>query len=124
MIIDGNRIAAEEGKTLRRIADKAEVGTEYFLGYIYYIGGVRLNEPRLEVPEDYEELTFEEIEQEKEAAYPILVEQYIRERYTVSDELALQRQRNEKKAAFDEYYAFCEECKKKARMELGLTEQY
>ena len=121
MIIDGNRIAAEEGKTLRRIADKTEVGSEYYLGYIYYIGGVKLDEPRLETPADFEELTQEEAEQARRNLYPGLVEAKIRRRFSVSDELALQRQRDAKPQDFEEYYTFCEECKQEARMELGLT---
>lgn len=47
--------------------------------------------------------------------YEEKVEQFIREKYTVSDELAIQRQRDTKPEEFNEYFAFCEECKLKAK---------
>ena len=39
----------------------------------------------------------------------------IRQRYTVAEELAIQRQRYDKPLEFDEYYNYCEECKLKAK---------
>jgi hypothetical protein len=47
--------------------------------------------------------------------YEEKVEQFIREKYTVSDELAILRQRDTKPEEFNEYFAFCEECKLKAK---------
>ena len=47
--------------------------------------------------------------------YEELVEQYIRERYSVSDELAILRQRDTRADEFEEYYAYCEECKQRAK---------
>ena len=113
---------ADKGKVLRRIADKVIVGTEYWLGYIYYIGGERLLEPKLEVAEDFEELTEWQVIQEKLSACNSLVEQYIREKYSVSDELAIQRQRDTKPEEFEEYFRYCEDCKIRAKQELGLLE--
>lgn len=49
-------LVAEEGKTLRRISDGQEFGSEVWLGFTYYIGGVKLPEPLLEKPEHYEEI--------------------------------------------------------------------
>lgn len=115
-----NILYADKGKVLRRISDKWVVGPKYSLGYTYYIGGQRLPEPKLEVKEDFEELTEEEIQREKESLYPEYVEKYIRERYSHSQELAIQRQRDSKPEQFQEYFNFCEECKKIAREELGL----
>ena len=46
--------------------------------------------------------------------YEERVEQLIREKYSVSDELAILRQRDSKVEEFSEYYEFCEECKAKA----------
>ena len=48
--------------------------------------------------------------------YSKKVERLIRERYTVSDELAILRQRDTKPSEFAEYNAFCEECKLKAKI--------
>jgi hypothetical protein len=35
----------------------------------------------------------------------------IREKYTIDDEFAILRQRDTKKAEFEEYFEFCEQCK-------------
>lgn len=47
--------------------------------------------------------------------YEEMVEQLIRERYSLSAELAIQRQRDTKAEEFNEYFAYCEECKIKAK---------
>lgn len=47
--------------------------------------------------------------------YEEKVEQLIREKYSVSDELAILRQRDTKKDEFDQYFAFCEFCKNEAK---------
>ena len=50
--------------------------------------------------------------------YSDLIVGFIREKYSINDELAIQRQcdnSEEKKAEFDEYNAFCDECKAKAK---------
>lgn len=47
---------ADEGKVFRRISDGVVFGTEIYLGYTYYIGGVKLSEPKLEVIENFEEI--------------------------------------------------------------------
>ena len=39
----------------------------------------------------------------------------IREKYSVDDELAIQRQRDTKPEEFQEYYNYCEECKEIAK---------
>lgn len=51
--------------------------------------------------------------------YEQLVEIKIRQRYTVSDELAILRQRDVKTEEFAEYNAFCEQCKAEAKQEIG-----
>ena len=50
-------------------------------------------------------------------SYEERVEQLIRERYTTNQELAIQRQRETKPGEFDEYFAYCEECKAIAKNE-------
>ena len=52
--------------------------------------------------------------------YEQLVEQKIRTQYTISDELALLRQRDVKADEFAIYNAFCEQCKAEAKQELGI----
>lgn len=39
----------------------------------------------------------------------------IREKYSLDEELALERQRDSKPQEFNEYYAYCEACKQKAK---------
>lgn len=49
-------IIADEGKVFQRISDDYIYGNEIYLGYTYYIGGVKLDEPKLEVKEDFREI--------------------------------------------------------------------
>lgn len=39
----------------------------------------------------------------------------VRERYSIADELAIQRQRDEKPEEFQEYYNYVEDCKERAK---------
>ena len=59
-------IKAEDGKVLRKKTTGAIVGDIVHLGYDYYDAGVPLAEPRLAVPDDYEEINtpedYEEVE--------------------------------------------------------------
>lgn len=49
-------IRANKGKVFRRISDGFIFGKEIHLGYTYYLGGEKLGEPLLEVPEHFEEI--------------------------------------------------------------------
>ena len=49
--------------------------------------------------------------------YEERVEQLIRERYSLNQELAIQRQRETKVEEFNAYYEYCEECKQIAKEE-------
>lgn len=53
--------------------------------------------------------------------YEELVVQLIRERYTLDDELAIQRQKETKPDEWEAYFAYCEECKAKAKEKVGDT---
>lgn len=54
---ENNRhIIADEGKVFRRISDQTIFGSEIYLGYTHYLGGVKLNTPKWEVPGDFEEI--------------------------------------------------------------------
>lgn len=71
----------------------------------------------------YRTLTEEEIAQSEAAAreaeaeywanvdYDTAVEAEIAKRYTIGQELAIQRQKDEKPEEYQAYYAYCEECK-------------
>lgn len=48
-------------------------------------------------------------------SYSEKVVSLIREKYSLDEELAIQRQRDSKPQEFNEYYAYCEACKQKAR---------
>ena len=69
------------------------------------------------------EMTTEEIAQinsEKPVlTYDELVDAEIRKRYSVSQEFAILRQKNEKPEDYAEYYAYCEECKAKVKAGMG-----
>jgi len=122
MTYDNGILIADEGKTLRRKSDHLMVGERITLGYTWYINGTRLKYPLKELPEHYEELSQEELDKEKarndalkhriEAEH---INDLIRERYSLSDELAILRQRDEKPEEYKEYFAFCEECKKQVK---------
>lgn len=49
-------IKASEGKVFRRISDGFIFGKEIHLGYTYHLGGKKLEEPLLELPEHFEEI--------------------------------------------------------------------
>lgn len=49
------------------------------------------------------------------ASYEELVNNKIRERYTLSQELAILRQRDTKPTEYQEYYNYCETCKTQAK---------
>lgn len=52
--------------------------------------------------------------------YDELVNNKIREKYTLSQELAILRQRDSKPTEYQEYYDYCEQCKAKAKQEVGV----
>ena len=54
-------IYAQDGKVFRRISDGMVYGKEVTLGYTYYINGVRLKTPHLDIIEDFEEIDEYEI---------------------------------------------------------------
>lgn len=54
-----------------------------------------------------------------EEDYGNQVNDLIRRRYSLSEELSILRQKDEKPEEYRVYFAFCEECKAKAKLELG-----
>ena len=98
----GIEIVAAEGKWLHRIGTEA-----YFKRAIIGANGA----------DDFEEV--EAVPKYTDAEYSERVNALIRERYSESAELSILRQRDEKPSQFAEYFAFCEECKKRAKAELS-----
>jgi len=49
-------IKASEGKVFRRKSDGFIFGKEIYMGYMYYIGGKKLEEPLMATPEHFEEI--------------------------------------------------------------------
>lgn len=52
--------------------------------------------------------------------YESLIVQKIRQRYSINEELAILRQRDEKPEEFKEYHDYVEVCKAEAKSELGI----
>lgn len=69
---------------------------------------------------DKKKIRLARINGDAESLYNALVEEKIRARYAVGDELAIVRQRDRKPQEFAEYDSYCEECKREAKEELGL----
>lgn len=65
------------------------------------------------------EMTPEEIAQmqapQPEIPYSEKVVSLIRQRYSIDEELAIHRQKDEKPTEWQEYYDFCEWCKKESK---------
>ncbi len=66
------------------------------------------------------ELTAEEIAQmeaiqQPQISYDQLVSELIRAKYTIDQEIAINRQRDTKPEEFQEYFDYCEECKRTVR---------
>ena len=64
-----------------------------------------------------------ETEQESELTtlYNEKVNDKIRAKYSISQEFAILRQRDTKPDEFNEYNAYCEQCKAEAKSELGIA---
>lgn len=69
MNINGNVITASEGKWLKRKSDDKLFGKLVTLGYTYYLGGKRLEEPLLELPEHYEDADLPPMTEEERTMY-------------------------------------------------------
>lgn len=54
--------------------------------------------------------------------YKATIDKLIRQRYSVSDEIAILRQRDSKPEEYTEYNAYCEECKAQTKSELANKE--
>ena len=70
-----------------------------------------------EVKANFIELTEEQIAEQKQKAYKARVQHLVGLRYSIYDELAIQRQRHDKPEEFAEYNSFVEQCKATAKEE-------
>lgn len=82
------------------------------IGRGYYYVSMNIQEHTVEGRTFYE---FEYVRLLGYPTYGATVDALIREKYSESEELAIQRQRDTKPEAFSEYNEFCEACKDKAR---------
>lgn len=96
----GNELVAEDGMVLHLN------GTDSYLTRCNLLEGI--NET------DFEEITqkeYDDINKYPSYDYDMYVESLIRQRYTLSQELAIQRQRDTKPDEFRQYFEYCEQCK-------------
>lgn len=99
---ENHRITSDSGKYVRRKSDGLTAKA---------IAAMTYN------AEDYEEADEMPVTID-ETAYKAAVERFIRERYSVADELALLRQRDSKPQEFAAYNEFAEQCKATAKAEI------
>ena len=94
-------------------------GKRVFLNGILQVGNKQIINPTEEqlFADGWQVYVVPEAEPYK-PTYEERVEQLIREKYSVSQEFAIQRQREIKLEEFAEYFAFCEKCKAIAKNEL------
>lgn len=92
----------------------------------YEIREVEIPEPEVIegdfVEEGIEQPIENEVVETPKKTYEQRVVELIRLHYSVDDELAILRQRDTKTEEFEEYNAYCENCKTIARVEFGLQE--
>lgn len=86
--------------------------------------------PAIPAQEEVEEIgvyipyTEEELKKNAEAKYKHNVEMFIREKYSLSDEIAILRQRDSKPEEFEEYNNYAESCKLRAKEEMEEENYY
>lgn len=68
----------------------------------------------------FQEYKFPTVNIKPTIKYEELVEKKIRQKYSVSDEIAILRQSEVKQDEYNDYYNFCEHCKMEAKKELNL----
>ena len=99
MIVVGKEIYSTEGKMVHKI------GTDFYFK--------RAIAKSTDVVEMYEEV--DEMPKYTYKEYSDKVDELVREKYSISQELAILRQRDEKVAEYEEYYRYAEECKVRAK---------
>ena len=99
--------------------NKIKVGNEI----VIYRNGVQVINPSEEIiiSDGWQKFVIPQAEPCK-PTYEERVEQLIREKYSVNQEFAIQRQRETKPEEFKVYFAYCEECKATAKEEFADVE--
>lgn len=120
MTIKGNKIIADDGKTLMRKADRLLCGSELELGYTWYIGNKQVSPPRQELPEDYCDVYDIEVEEgihfyAERADYAYLKTGIVNLKYTNDDQIALMLNYQQDPDAYHEDYAAMQRWRAKAR---------
>lgn len=77
----------------------------------YYKKGIEIGTVTEDMFEEVDEIPTIASEEE----YKQTVRELVREKYALEDEIAIHRQKDTKPEEFEEYYAFCEKCKDKAK---------
>lgn len=91
---------------------ETEIGLEVTPAQGFYL-------PKWDGEKWVESLTAEEIQALKPAiSYDQLVSDLIRAKYTIDQEIAINRQRDTKPEEFQAYFDYCEQCKIKAREQI------
>lgn len=79
-------------------------------------------------PEEIAEAEAANLEAERQywqsVSYDEAVDREIRKRYSVSQEFAILRQRDEKPEEYEAYYAYCEECKAYVKQKMEVVKEW
>ena len=102
IVIENRQVFSDKGKTIKRKGSDS-----------YFKVAIVLPSDTVE---NFEEL--DSLPPYSDSEYRERVQQLIALRYSSCDELAIQRQRDEKPEEFKEYYDYCERCKTEAKEQL------
>lgn len=94
------------------ISDEIDIGIITYTDFDIVDGKYIFNESR------YNTRITAEKEMVNNLDYKTKIDKLIRQRYSVSDEIAILRQRDSKPEEYAEYNAYCEECKAQAKSEV------
>ena len=87
---------------------------DIIVGVTKYVDGKIVNPSS----EELEKIREEEAVREKQTLYENRVEELVGVKYSVRQELSIQRQRDEKPEEFKQYYEYVEQCKAQAKAEI------
>lgn len=103
---DAKRIYNPSSDMLEELGYKTVISTAYPQDDKHYKQGYEETETEIRIV-----WVDNEAEYWRTVPYDEAVETLIGKRYTIGQELAIQRQKDEKPTEYAEYYAYCEECK-------------